>query len=105
MSKFKEGDIVIPKDGNFKGVKCRVNSVDINNSYAVESLLPNENRGHNCCGAFDTCRGWYYSQDLLDLAEEAEETEPVEDTVTIRFLTEQEFKHRGQWAYSAVCPS
>lgn len=103
MSKFKAGDIVIPKDGQFKGVKCRVHSIH-GGIYSVESLLPGENRGHSCDGTFDTYRVWHYVEDSLDLAEQAEITESVDDTVTIRFLTEQEFKHRGLWSGAFGCP-
>ena len=100
MSKFKTGDIVIPKYGQFKGVKCRVGSIG-GKIYNVESLIPGENRGHSCDGTFDTYRGWHYVEDSLDLAES---TESVEETVTIRFLTEQEFKHRGLWSGAFGCP-
>jgi hypothetical protein len=98
MSKFKVGDIVIPNSGAFEGTKCKINKHIRDGQYVVESLNPYESRGHQAGGVFDTERGWgYYEKDL-------ESAEPVEDTVTIRFLTEQEFKHRGIWDEANNCP-
>jgi transcription antitermination factor NusG len=99
MSKFKEGDIVIPNSGAFEGTKCKINRRIREGHYMVESLSSFESRGHKAGGVFDTNRGWGYYERDLELAE------PTESTITIRFLTEQEFKHRGLWAESAVCPS
>lgn len=98
MSKFKTGDIVIPNSGAFEGTKCKINKHLSKGHYIVESLIPLESRGHQAGGVFDTDRGWGYYERDLELAE------PVEDTITIRLLTEQEFKHRGLWSGAFGCP-
>jgi co-chaperonin GroES (HSP10) len=98
MNKFKVGDIVIPIYGIFKGTKCRIHSASSPGIWAIESLIPDEKRGHQCYEIFDTYRGWFYAETSLSLAESTEET------VTIRFLTEKEFKHNGIWSESLGCP-
>ena len=95
MNKFQVGDIVIPNSGAFEGTKCKINKHIHDGHYVVESLNPYESRGHQAGGRFDTNRGWgYYEKDL----------ESAEETITIRFLTKEEFKHRGIWDEANNCP-
>lgn len=98
-NKFKIGDIVIPDRGyQFGGKRCIVRKIN-GQLVGVECLEPTDETGNNLHDTLSNYNGWFYIQDQIKLAE------PEESTVTLTFLTEEEFKEDGRWNAARGVPS
>lgn len=103
---FTIGDVVIPISDNLKGRQC---IVKVLSSSSIGVHCPSGiGLGHTLDGHCPDNTGWWYHPSSLELVSKVEPEAiskpstpsippPKEGYVTLRFLTEEEFKAKGLW--------
>ena len=93
MTKFKEGDRVKCIQEGITGYG-KVGTVLIGGDTGVGVKFDENVNGHSLDGMCSNGYGWWIRFCDLELVTDSK---PKEETVTVRFLTEQEFKDKGLW--------